>query len=489
MRVRHAIILVLLFYLWVAGSKTFNFSMDHGGAKNYISYNHVAEALIAGKAELLIKPNPRLETLNDPYEPRERGSLGWHDASYYKGKYYSYFGVVPAAILYAPFKFLTGGSIPDRFASVFFMFGSFFFSILILLNVKNYYFPKVERWKLIVSTLVLGIANAAPYIVREDNGIYHVAIAGALFFVMGMIYFFSKSLKESLPQIKFIVLGSLFLGLAAGCRPGAIPCAIILPLVFLELKKKKLEKEKLVKYFYAVFVPFSICILLLALYNYIRFDNPFDLGGRYQLGVLNCLNSEAFALDNLLPNIYFTFFHPFKFSSTFPYVHMIPLHLPKFLSYPDYYYREFTIGAFYSAPFILLTFFLPLVDKLFLAVKPTSKGFPRLDFTLVMIPGLINVLVLLLVPFVTLRYVADFLQYLLLAACIVWLYYSSKFKENISYSKNLNYVAILLAFVSVFVWSSIGVRMVGEWNKPKYEKVENLFKPVTSLLSNFVSKK
>jgi len=56
----------------------------------------LGESFLRGQLSLLEEPNPQLTELQNPYDPAQR-TVPYHwDASYYKGKYYLYWGPVPA---------------------------------------------------------------------------------------------------------------------------------------------------------------------------------------------------------------------------------------------------------------------------------------------------------------------------------------------------------------------------------------------------------
>jgi len=60
----------------------------------------------------LERPDPRLAELGDPYEYTQRKDIPYHwDASYYEGRYYLYWGPVPALVS-AAFEALAG-SVPS----------------------------------------------------------------------------------------------------------------------------------------------------------------------------------------------------------------------------------------------------------------------------------------------------------------------------------------------------------------------------------------
>ena len=62
-------------------------------------YDMLADAFLHGQTDLLVKPDPHLLTLPNPYDPVANMRYRLHDASLYRGKYYLYWGPVPGLLL------------------------------------------------------------------------------------------------------------------------------------------------------------------------------------------------------------------------------------------------------------------------------------------------------------------------------------------------------------------------------------------------------
>src|SRR5512144_801094 len=67
-------------------------------------YNMMTDALLHRLLHLREAPDPGLFELSDPYDEARNSRLRLHDASLYRGKYYLYFGVVPALVLFLPLR-------------------------------------------------------------------------------------------------------------------------------------------------------------------------------------------------------------------------------------------------------------------------------------------------------------------------------------------------------------------------------------------------
>ena len=93
--------LVVWLYVWFGTGGSFHFR----DTANY--YGELADALLAGQLHLKIAPVPELAALPDPYAPEQNEPYRLHDAVYYGGRYYLYWGPVPA-LLHAAWMGLTG---------------------------------------------------------------------------------------------------------------------------------------------------------------------------------------------------------------------------------------------------------------------------------------------------------------------------------------------------------------------------------------------
>ncbi len=91
------------------GSRVEGWSSDPAAA----NFNLLVRGFQAGQLNLKKEAPPGLAKLADPYDPRANEPYrGYpyllHDLSYYGGKLYLYFGVVPAVVLFWPWAEITG---------------------------------------------------------------------------------------------------------------------------------------------------------------------------------------------------------------------------------------------------------------------------------------------------------------------------------------------------------------------------------------------
>src|SRR5271170_3296922 len=63
-----------------------------------IGYARLADGFLHGQLSLPARPDPRLLVLTNPYDPKANAGLRLDDAVLFNGKYYIYWGPVPALL-------------------------------------------------------------------------------------------------------------------------------------------------------------------------------------------------------------------------------------------------------------------------------------------------------------------------------------------------------------------------------------------------------
>src|SRR5476649_2876362 len=126
-------LVVLVFDVWTVCS-----SGDpwHFGKKQNDYYNLLIDGWRGGQLAMKVDVPEALLKLSDPYDPSQRPpGLALHDASFYKGKYYLYFGVAPVVTLMLPFRLLTGIDLPQAVSEIVFVYGAFLASAAVWLRI------------------------------------------------------------------------------------------------------------------------------------------------------------------------------------------------------------------------------------------------------------------------------------------------------------------------------------------------------------------
>lgn len=419
-------------------------------------YQYLTESFLSGHLNLLVSPSPELLQLADPYDPTQNIHLRLHDASLYKGKYFLYFGPLPVVMFYMPFKLLTGFYPSGGFAAFFFLSLGFIVNFLLLIKIKERYFPRVSELQLVLMGSLLGFTNGAPFLMSRPMT-YEVAIAAAYCFMSFALFFLYKIFQQY--KTKDLILFSLYLSLCVAARPHfVLVCFFMLPALLIYLLRH--TENRRLTLTAALFIPAAGVGAILALYNYLRFGSIFDFGHLWQL---SCNNIQALHVElatlgkiprNLAYSFYFYFLQPFTVGSTFPYIgllwHNCWYHID------NDYYLEAVAGVLTTTPFILLILALPkLLRVYFKENKPEIIPLLRFLLFTFFIP-LIIVVFLLFLPFAIQRYQIDFVPYwIMLAIITLWLY--EDYSHHSKWFKLVKFLFIITAILSIYMGIGFGL--------------------------------
>ncbi len=292
-------------------------------------YELMAESILDGHLYIDYDDiDSRLLEMENPYDPEARSALGvsfhW-DHAFYEGKYYMYFGIVPVFLLFLPYRVIFGTSLTTYHASQIFaaLFICGVFALFYVLARK--FFDKLTLGMYLMlssacSAVSVWYCTAAP-------ALYCTAIISGICMGIWSLYFFVRAVwieEDDKKQICSAFFGSLFGALAFGCRPSAaLASLLVLPMLWIYLQKKKIN-VKLLCQLLAAASPYIVVGILLMVYNYVRFDSPFEFGQAYQLTLADQSSYGSFfeefnfvkILNGLLTN--FVSFTPM--TETFPYL-------------------------------------------------------------------------------------------------------------------------------------------------------------------------
>ena len=218
--------LVLAVYLLAAHSSIPR-SGRMGAADNY--YNLLVQGFRAGQLSLKKEVPLGLVQLADPYDPEAHAAYPVFDMSYYKGKFYLYFGVTPAVALFWPYVALTGHYLSQEKAAVVFCFVGFLASVGLLWALWRRYFADVNVAAVAIGGFALGLATFAPFVLARID-VYEVAISCGYMLTMLALAAIWKAVHETESRRRsgWLAVASLFYGLAVGARPNLLFGAVIL---------------------------------------------------------------------------------------------------------------------------------------------------------------------------------------------------------------------------------------------------------------------
>lgn len=288
-------------------------------------YQETADALNEGHVDLnslqynkqYVDNIPKLEKLPNVYSYQTREGIPYKfDYALYKGKYYTYFGIVPTALVYLPVLKMTGNVLNTSYLLVLIMCFIMIAMTRFAYNVfrRN---KKANVWLGLMAAFAL-INGSFVWFLTTKLSVYELPRLSALLFTIIGINLFYTSLKNGKIRKVNIVLGALCMALSVGCKPNFILASIITFIILLH-NLKCVAKEKYgdgIGIIRSVFNKYSvgtlvcymvpyICIgIALMYYNYLRFDSVFEFGAQYQLTIYDV---TTYHFDNFakIPEIIF----------------------------------------------------------------------------------------------------------------------------------------------------------------------------------------
>ena len=403
------------FYFWTATSA--GSPLTKGLAPDDL-YNRLADGFLAGRTSFAEEAPPELARLANPYDPAQNAPYKkYHDVTYYRGRYYLYFGPTPALVLLAPWKLLTGSSLSQNVAVVVFAWGVVAWSVLLLLEIRRRWFPHAPAWLCLTLVVALAFGSLLPQLLRRPL-YYELAIASACFFGLAALWLLFRALAEGGRRPAWLGGAGLCLGLAVAARPdylfgAAAVCSLVLwDWWHSEAPALPAARIRLVaRPAAALLAPLGACGLALMLYNYVRFGHVTEFGTSYMLAGSNQTGLAQTSLWNVPVNLYYYLCAPPQFSVYFPFVQVI--HLAPFTPPAGYSGQENTYGLAFALPVLWALVFVWAALR-GPAPRPPWTAWARLAAGL----ALGNAAFLLLLMGAANRYMIDFVPPLLLLATV-----------------------------------------------------------------------
>lgn len=326
------VLLITYFYVFLASAGTFEVL---GSRPDY--YDRMAEGFRAGHLYILEQPKAALLAKADPFAQNNFFEDLWlWDASLYKGHYYLYWGPVPGLLMLA-WKVLTGytGVVSDQWPTVIYMTGRLVFGAGLILGLAKYMRVVPENWIVALAIAVFGLSGPIPFIVARPV-IYEAALAaGQCFLYAGLLSCFLGITLQRQRSVLFVAASVLW-GLAFGSRMTtiiAVPFIIVLTVYFVWYKLDRSVIHAL-KNALLLGLPVFAFVVAYGVYNYVRFDSPFEFGTRYQVTLQQFTTHRRF----IAVNIYSYLFAPVKWTCSFPFVVGLTDRPPvKFIDWPPGY--------------------------------------------------------------------------------------------------------------------------------------------------------
>ncbi len=353
---------------WAQGNATYHDSGQY--TYNFNQYQLAAQALLEGHPWLDLKVAPQLAALSHAQSIPARAQLIAHnvtvywDYAFYHGHYYSYFGVVPAVLIFMPFQMVTslfhkGGLwLNTSMAIIVLLALALIFGILAIVRFLQRHFPGISIGQTILILLATVIGFNVVSLIANPN-FYCIPFASATTLLalgfwlwMGAQRTYDPELNRWRPwvvtdgnnashinaqsqhtrtMLSYIRMGagSLCLALTLGCRPTFILCAALVVPLFIEALIWVWHEHGSAWHLSTIWhwirvtlvsiVPALIAFIPLLAYNKWRFGSYFDFGSKYQLTVVDLTTYTAplSAVKQIALNYLFL---PLQFVQHFPFI-------------------------------------------------------------------------------------------------------------------------------------------------------------------------
>jgi hypothetical protein len=346
--------------LLVAIGVLYFFYITAGTFRKWPTYNELYDALAegfrAGHLYLPFDPSPELVAKPDPLDPSNVG-LWYPDLSLYQGKYYIYWGPLPALGIWAvKWSFRIRKTVGDQYPCFAFYILYVIAGALLLRRIAERLFPGLPHYLLLIGIAVFALANPTPFLIATP-GIYEAAIAGGqAFLLVGLVFAFDAlGGARRFSKLRLVAAGMAW-SLALGCRVSVGPAVFCITLLTALSARTARRWLSAIRDFALLSAPVVVTVALLLYYNKARFDSWTEFGTGVQLNTVHYRGASEY----LIPNLYSYLLRWPRFSCTFPFA-TAPWDLPAAEAFPKhfkipegYWIQEPVVGMFRAVPWALL---------------------------------------------------------------------------------------------------------------------------------------
>lgn len=301
----------------------------HKTIAHHQQYYRLVDSIKKGQLFISDEVDPKLKELENPYDTGERAQkripIKW-DTAYYNGKYYVYFGIVPALTLYLPYNLITGGNLPNYIAiyiiGILYMVGIF---VLLWQIIKKWYkstVPLSIYLLLCVGSIFCGLA----YVTQKPDFYSVPSLMAVVLAIFGLALWLSAEKKKDDGISKLstwrIALGAMLIALIAGCRPQLLIVIVFGIFLFWNavFKDRTLFSKSGLKQTVGLVIPFVIVATFIMWYNYARFGSVFDFGANYNM-TTNDMTHRGFVFGRIGLGVFSMLLKPLSLNAVFPFIH------------------------------------------------------------------------------------------------------------------------------------------------------------------------
>lgn len=435
--------------------------------------NLVVEALEAHRVSFDVQPPDELIAMDNPYDYSLRATMGFpylFDASFYKGNYYTYFGITPVLLLMLPFHLLTGRYLHTYAANLIFMVVFVYLTGIIYHLFIKRYVHKISRGAYIVGYITLIIGSGSLSLLRGKK--YDIALSCALDCVMASLIILYNLLEDNRwNRLKLFVCGGIS-GLIVLAKPNFIVYYIAIGFLLYKYLRNFSRREILKKVMWFAF-PLGVCAVFQMGYNYLRFDNIFEFGYQYQIGA-NIQMFNYFSLLKIFKSmVTYLFNAPIVDTGKFPFIVMTFGTTGTGMN--TYSVVDKSVGLF----FVPILYILCFKREIFQRISTRQENTKEISLTIDIIVGIaaLNLFISSITSAVYDEYLIDVRGILILASIVLYCVYMKEGCGGVHPK-----IFIILCVMTILImlplslnfWSGGADLMLETFNKPNVW-LKNLF--------------
>lgn len=300
-------------------------AIEDVNGQSSVIYYQLFDAFRKGQFHLDYQPSQSLINLANPYDPSSRTGVSYlWDRAFYGGKYFCYYGAAPVLLVMFPIYLISGMNYVPSILLICEL-GTLFSITTFLLAILGFVklmFKKVNMPVLIFTLFgalftSLLFNNTTFKIGYYSEGIYRIPYAYGLCFFFLVFAMLCKAINNKKYRLIYLAIAGLSVVSMMGSRPTLIYGLLLaIPLLLRILFEKYPWKKKLIDFSPMVGIVL-IGAILIAIYNYARFDSMFEFGQSYQLTVAD--NTKlAYSVEGILPTISQFYIMPPTMGGGFP---------------------------------------------------------------------------------------------------------------------------------------------------------------------------
>lgn len=273
-------LLTLFVYFGVGTQGTFKpkWALDH--------FNPLAKSLLNLRLDI---PNP--------------GST--YDLAFFEGKWYVPWGVLPALFL-IPLQIIKGRFVPAFYLSIFFASLNVVLVYLLFKRIRREFLPALSSFSIFLVTALFAFGTTHFYVGTLGSSWHVNQMVTAFFGTLGIYFIFKKK-----RILRDYVLSMLCFIITLLGRPTMV-LLVSLPLFLYFWDIFVGGRRQYIKKLFLISLPLVLLVVVSFLYNYLRFQTPFEYGYSYvkETSYLEEIKEETgiSSLRNISKNLWYMIF-------------------------------------------------------------------------------------------------------------------------------------------------------------------------------------